>query len=381
MEHASAQQLWQHLDGEDHILIALPASPSTDAIASGLALASVLSKKKKHPSVVAHGFQPPETVRFLFNDDTIHPALKTSNQLVISVDITRTAVEEVSYDVRGETLKIFLSPKEGMLSPDDLTATTGNPMHTLIVVLGAPDLASLGQLFEKNTDFFYSTPIINIDHHSGNTGYGQINIVEVTAAATAEVLHDLLKTGQESAMDGTIATRLLAGIIAETKAFHSPRVTPKTLSTASALITAGARREDILRHLYQSKPIATLRLWGRVLARLQSDERGRLLWSRLRDEDFVKAGATKEAISGVLDELLHAAGSSEIVFILLEGESGATDVIAESRSTIDLEELFHGYQPETEEGKIRFSLPHMDPEEAEKEIREVILRLYHPSPS
>lgn len=379
MERTSTQQLWQQLDAEDHILIALPTSPSTDAIMSGLALASALTKKKKHPTVVAHQVQIPENIRPLLDRDTVESRLESSDQLVISVDITQTAVEEVSYDVQGETLKIFLSPKEGRFSPSDLTTTVGSPLHTLIVVLGASDLASLGPLFEENTDFFYSTPIINIDHKSGNTGFGQMNVVELTAAAIAEVVHDLLKDHGEPIIDEAIATRLLAGILSETKAFHSSRVTPKTLSIASGLVAAGARREEILRHLYQSKPIATLRLWGRVLARLQSEEGGRFLWSRLRAEDFSKAGATEAAISGVFDELLHAAGTAEIAMVFFEGEAGSIKASGASRPTIDLTEVLRVFQPEMVDGKTTIMLPHTTLDEAEQEVRNAILRYYHPS--
>ncbi|MBI3957066.1 MAG: hypothetical protein HY340_03715 [Candidatus Kerfeldbacteria bacterium] len=376
MERPSMQQVWQRIEAEKNILIALPARPSTDAIASGLALAQALAALDRKTDIVAHDFSLPPNHGFLVGHESIKPTLEQSNRLVISVDISRAPIDELSYDVRGDTLQVFLSPKSGRLAPSDVSATSGLPGHTLIVTLDVPDLAALGPLFEKNTDFFYATPIVNVDHHSGNTGYGQMNIVDLTATATAEVLYDLLTARESMVIDEMIATHLLAGIVAKTKAFLSPVVTPKTLSIASDLVTKGAKREEVLRQLYQSRPLAALRLWGRVFARLQSDVNGRFLWSRLRRDDFNKAGADAAALPGAIEELLHAAHRADIVLILSESTDGAVAVIAAARPAVDLTRLFQEYQPEPANGILRFTLPGVDLEAAERAVRSVVTHYY-----
>ena len=39
---------------------------------------------------------------------------------------------------------------------------------------------------------------INIDHHASNPGYGDINFIEATAAATGEIVYDLLTRDRKS---------------------------------------------------------------------------------------------------------------------------------------------------------------------------------------
>ena len=63
----------------------------------------------------------------------------------------------------------------------------------------------------------------------------------------------------------------MAGIVMDTSTFAHPNSTPRTLAVAAALVAAGAPLSEISRRLYRSKPDAQLRLFGRVLDRLEVD--------------------------------------------------------------------------------------------------------------
>ena len=79
--------------------------------------------------------------------------------------------------------------------------------------------------------------------------------------------------------DGALAAGLMAGIVMDTATFAHPNATPRTLAVAAALVEAGAPLSDISRRLYRSKPDGQLRLFGRVLDRLESVDDGRIVWS------------------------------------------------------------------------------------------------------
>src|SRR5207244_12684053 len=90
---------------------------------------------------------------------------------------------------------------------------------------------------------------------------------------------------------GALATQLMAGIVMDTSTFAHPNSTPRTLAVSAALVEAGGPLSDISRRLYRSKPEAQLRLFGRVLARLETDADGRILHASPFDADREDTGA------------------------------------------------------------------------------------------
>ena len=84
----------------------------------------------------------------------------------------------------------------------------------------------------------------------------------------------------------------------DTATFAHPNATPRTLAVAAALVEAGAPLSDISRRLYRSKPEAQLRLFGRVLDRLETAAGGRIVHSTLLDADLAATGAIAAALRG-----------------------------------------------------------------------------------
>jgi phosphoesterase RecJ-like protein len=109
----------------------------------------------------------------------------------------------------------------------------------------------------------------------------------------------------------------MAGIVMDTATFAHPNATPRTLAVSAALVEAGAPLSDISRRLYRSKPEAQLRLFGRVLDRLQTEDDGRIIWSTLLDADLA-ATATQSAHSEGIIDLLAQANEAEIAILFKE---------------------------------------------------------------
>jgi phosphoesterase RecJ-like protein len=70
----------------------------------------------------------------------------------------------------------------------------------------------------------------------------------------------------------------------------------------------------IARRIYRTKPNQQLKLFGRVLARLESSTDGRLAWSIVNDADFKAAGASAQMSEGLID-LLAQSASAEVVIL------------------------------------------------------------------
>ncbi len=303
-------------------LILLPAEPSSDALAAGLALLLVLEKLGKTAKIVSPNFTLPPGHSFLPKNHVVETQLTSLRHFIITVDVSRTKLDELSYDIQGDRLAIHLSPKQGFYEAKDVTTSSGSFAYDLIIALDLSSLDSLGALYHDNTEFFYQVPILNIDHHSENSRYGHTNVVDVVASSVSEIIFEIVQALGREQMDEQVATSLLTGIISKTKIFQNQRVTPRSLAIASHLMSAGARREDIVRHLYQTKTLATLRLWGLALGRLQTAKENRLVWTTITAHDLQATHTTVDDATGVLDELMTEAATAEVTCLFIETEQG-----------------------------------------------------------
>jgi phosphoesterase RecJ-like protein len=132
-----------------------------------------------------------------------------------------------------------------------------------------------------------------------------------------------------TASNGMLASALAAGVVMDTANFQHPNTTPRTLVVAAALREAGAPLSELARRLYRSKPNTQLLLFGRVLARMQSDLDGRLVWSTLELADLTASGAGPEQSEGLVDML--AQSETAEVAILFKEANGATRMSVRTR--------------------------------------------------
>ena len=123
------------------------------------------------------------------------------------------------------------------------------------------------------------------------------------------------------AAEGRLAAALMGGIVMDTATFAHPNATPRTLAVSAALVEAGAPLSDISRRLYRTKPDAQLRLFGRVLDRLETADGGRIVWSTLTDADLAATGTQPAHSEGIID-LLAQAEDAEVAVLFKEDPRG-----------------------------------------------------------
>jgi phosphoesterase RecJ-like protein len=191
--------------------------------------------------------------------------------------------------------------------------------YDLLVISDCGTLDRIGAVRGRHPDLFDRLPRIVIDHHASNDAAGETDWIEPDSAATCEMVTLLaarlglpLDTG-----NGTLAAALMAGIVMDTATFAHPNATPRTLAVSAALVEAGAPLSDISRRLYRSKPSAQLRLFGRVLDRLDAADSGRVIHSTLLDADLTATGALPAQSEGIID-LLAQADEAEVAILFKE---------------------------------------------------------------
>lgn len=361
------QQVLERLRTAERPLIAFRKDWNPDAAASAVALASVLTGLGKRPEIACDGFAPGERLAFLPGAMRVRPELAGMRRFVISIDTSKQKVGELSYESKDGALHIYLTPKAGSLDVRHVTMRSAEYHHDLIVTVDTPDLASLGGLRDQAPEFFFQTPIVNIDHDAGNESYGQTNLVDPTAVSTSEIVYGLAKELGRP-LDEELATALLTGIVAKTRSFKAGGVTPRALVAASEFVAAGARREQVVASLYRTKTVPTLRLWGRALARMKSEPSLKLVWTVLTKQDFVLAGAAESALPDVIDDLIVNAPEAETIALLYEHGEGEICCLLRSDARRDADRLMAPWGGEGGRTQMRCFLKGKPMVEAEKEV-------------
>ena len=352
----------------NRVLVTFPREHALEATGSALALARVLEGLGKQVDVVSSGFELPGSLRFLPGATRVSDHVANLQKFVITVNLAQAELQDLSYSIDGGKLAIFLTPKQGSFTSQDIGTKAADFSYDLVITLDTPDLVSLGELAQSNTEFFYATPILNLDCSPANEHFGTVNLVNLNAPSTADVAFELLEALTPNPWDADTATCLYTSLSAATRSFTTPRVTPDTLSRAARLVSLGARREEVVEHLYRTKQLTTLKLWGRALARLKSDSARRLVWSLIQPDDFLKSGAAELALAGVVDELILSAPEAGTVLLLAESTAGTTTAYVHAgpgRSALD---LLKPFSPKGSRSRARATLSSTSVLEAEQKV-------------
>jgi phosphoesterase RecJ-like protein len=191
-------------------------------------------------------------------------------------------------------------------------------VYDLLVLSDCATSDRVGEVGVRHRGLFERLPRVVIDHHASNDAIGVADWIEPHAAATCEMVTLLaVCLGIPLASEPSLAAALMAGIVMDTATFAHPTATPRTLAVSAALVEAGAPLSDISRRLYRSKPAEQLRLFGRVLDRLESYDGGRVVASTLLDADLEATGTTPPLSEGIID-LLAQADIAEVAILFKE---------------------------------------------------------------
>ncbi len=195
--------------------------------------------------------------------------------------------------------------------------------YDLVVISDCGSLDRVGEVGRRHAELFERLPRVIIDHHASNDGAGDADWIDPAAAATCEMVTLLaIRLGVPLDVDGgAMAAALMGGIVMDTATFAHPNATARTLAVSAALVEAGAPLSDISRRIYRSKPDAQLRLFGRVLDRLETADDGRIIWSTLTDADLKATGTQAPHSEGIID-LLAQAEDAEVAILFKEDPRG-----------------------------------------------------------
>lgn len=149
--------------------------------------------------------------------------------------------------------------------------------------------------------------VVNVDHHAGNTRFGDVNWVEPEASSTGEMILRLLRTmGLPISRD--VAANLYAAILTDTGGFRYGNTTAASLRAAADLVDAGAVPDAIAQGFSAHRVVGEWRLLGEVLAGMQTSRDGRVAWIEVTAAACRRAGVGMEVSEDFIQYARDLAG-------------------------------------------------------------------------
>ena len=173
--------------------------------------------------------------------------------------------------------------------------------------------------------------IINIDHHASNKKFGDVNLVDISASSTAEVVYYFFHMNRIK-IDPNMATNLIAGVIADTDNFTNAATNYSSLFVTGDLIKHGGKYKQVKEYLYKDKSVDILKLWGEILGRLQHHEKFDIVYTYVSKDDMSHYDVTHEEVSGFSNFMNNIRQGCATIFFK-ETEDGS--IRASLRTTLD----------------------------------------------
>lgn len=272
-------QIAKTLRGHRTYLVASHVRPDGDAVGASLAMGMLLKKLGKQVTV--------------WNDDglPLKYAFLRNSKLLQRTPNEKAVTRPFDVIVALDTANFA---RLGRASKSTLPAVTNRASK------GPPTKAPI---------------LINIDHHESNERYGNISWIEPHHAATSQLLFDLFRS-QKFPITPEIASCLFVGIQTDTGSFRYGNATSSVFRAAADLIECGADVGEIGRQVYDTFPLARLRLLQLVLQNMRLSADGRIVYFWLTKKMYERSGAAREDT----EDLINYARSvdSAIVAILFE---------------------------------------------------------------
>lgn len=201
-----------------------------------------------------------------------------------------------------------------------------------------PDVGD-AKLLKFPEESFAKVECIRIDHHATGNLEPKLKWVDSGFSATCEMLTSFFQFTKWR-ISPSVATCLLTGIYTDTGSFQHSNTTSRTLRMANFLTRKGANVRTLAKSIFQTTPISTLKLWGKVLSRIDKNADG-VVVSAVKLKDYEECEAKREELSGVVDYLNAVEGNYSM--LLTEEEENVKASLRTQKEEINVAEIAKKY--------------------------------------
>ncbi|MEL7607927.1 MAG: bifunctional oligoribonuclease/PAP phosphatase NrnA [Bacillota bacterium] len=206
----------------------------------------------------------------------------------------------------------------------------------------AVDCADIGRLGAAGTLFENARSTANIDHHSTNDSYAQINALNTKAAATGEIMFRLVGM-LLTPLDRSIALCLYTALTTDTGNFSYSNTTPDTFRIAAELLEYGVDNAMINRMIYRTIPLRKMKLMGYAVSNMELVHGGKIGVSVVRRNAMEKIGAADEDTEGIIDHIRDV-DTVEVAILFWETKDGDFKVSLRSKAAVDVSRIAARFQ-------------------------------------
>lgn len=178
---------------------------------------------------------------------------------------------------------------------------------------------------------------IVIDHHSTNTMFGDINYVDLSAPACAQVVYMLIKHYRWK-ITPEIGTCIMAGIITDTGGFQYSGVSKDTFNIAAELLDVGVNISKVYKKVFDTKTKSSFELRRIAIDRMEFLEDGKIAFTYLTNEDERKVNAGVGDYEGIVSEGRSVEGV-EVSIFLHELKDGEFKISLRSNSYVNVSDV------------------------------------------
>lgn len=183
-------------------------------------------------------------------------------------------------------------------------------------------------------------PVVNIDHHLGNTMYGEINFVDLDAPSVGEMVLQM-NNHIGVPIDARIATAMYVSLSTDTGFFRYTNTTLRAFEAAVQMVRAGANPGEISLWINESSRLSSIKLLGLCLNTLEIHADGKVATLELPKSFFLEAGAEAEDSEGVVNYGRTIDGVQ--VAAMLKEADGGTRVSMRAKPGVDTQKIAAGF--------------------------------------
>ncbi|HJY98690.1 MAG TPA: DHH family phosphoesterase [Patescibacteria group bacterium] len=288
MNYKESAEILAQINKSQRILTNCHRGPDSDSVGSALALSRVLEGMGKDVTVICPS-EIPEDLAFLGTDK------------IQRVDFSK-------FDFSG---------------------------HDIFIVLDSSSYSMVAGVGEVEPP---KMPVLVIDHHVSNEGFGTINLIDSQMTSTGELLFQIFSDWKVK-IDKETAQCLLTGIIGDTGSFQYQNVGAETLKTAAKLIKLGANKDEIIRNVYRNIDFGEIKLWGKFIENMEMDEEFGFVWAAIPFSLYKEFGEPYSAKEDVANLFFPIVKGTEFGMAMVEVEERVLSISFRSKSDFDVSRI------------------------------------------
>lgn len=143
--------------------------------------------------------------------------------------------------------------------------------------------------------------IINIDHHITNNRFGNFNLIDTSACATAEIIYHLLIEMALPISNSAITTAIYTGILTDTGSFRFSNTNKAAFVICEKMVEAGVDPYNVARHVYGRYSLGRIKLLKMALESIEISYNGKISMMILTKDMLDETGTQPEDINGLIN--------------------------------------------------------------------------------